>query len=147
MTDQPVRRHASSASPLEPIIGFSRAVRAGNLVCVAGTAPIGADGTTVGVTPAAAPDEPPTIDITAQTERCFEIALAALADVGAGVQHVVRTRMMLTDITRWREAAAVHGRLFGSARPPCTFVEVSRFIDPDWVVEIEVDAYVHDDGD
>ncbi len=75
-----------------------------------------------------------------QTERCLEIALAALAEVGLEAAHVVRTRIMLTDITRWREAADVHGARFGDIRPACTFVEVSRFIDPTWLVEIELDA-------
>ena len=124
-----MRTHAASASPLEPEIGFSRAVRVDDHAWVAGTAPIGDDGTTVGEG-----------DVGVQTERCLEIALAALADVGLEPEHVVRTRIMLTDITRWREAADVHGARFGDIRPACTFVEVSRFIDPTWLVEIELDA-------
>ncbi|MDJ0767592.1 MAG: RidA family protein [Ilumatobacter sp.] len=126
-----MRVHAASASPLEPEIGFSRAVRVGSTASVAGTAPIGDDGTTVGVG-----------DVAEQTRRCFDVALQALADVGGATTDVIRTRIMLTDITTWREAAAVHGELFGDVRPACTFVEVSRFIDPDWLVEIEVDAVV-----
>ena len=124
-----MRRVASSGSPLEPEIGFSRAVRAGDLVCVSGTAPVGSDGATVGRG-----------DLAAQTHRCFEIAFEALTAVGAGPGDVVRTRVMLTDIRNWRKAAAVHGELFSSTRPACTFVEVSRFIDPDWLIEVEVDA-------
>ena len=124
-----MRMHASSGSPLEPEIGFSRAVRVGDLVCVSGTAPIGPDGATAGPG-----------DVEAQARRCFAIAFEALAEVGAGPEDVVRTRIMLTDIGRWREAAAVHGELFAQTRPACTFVEVSAFIDPDWLIEVEVDA-------
>ena len=114
--------------PLEPEIGFSRAVRVGDLVCVSGTAPIGPDGATAGPG-----------DVEAQARRCFAIAFEALAEVGAGPEDVVRTRIMLTDIGRWREAAAVHGELFAQTRPACTFVEVSAFIDPDWLIEVEVE--------
>lgn len=129
--ERPLRRRASSGSPLEPEIGFSRAIRAGAHVFVAGTAPIGADGTTVG--PA---------DLVAQTRRCLEISAEALVSVGAALEDVVRTRVMLTDITRWREAAEVHGEYFAGIGPAATFVEVSRFIDPDWLVETEVDAII-----
>ncbi|MCB0985927.1 MAG: RidA family protein [Ilumatobacter sp.] len=129
-----MRQHAASGSPLEPVIGFSRAVRTGPVVVVAGTAPIAEGGGTAGVG-----------DVAAQTRRCFDIALAALADVGAAPRHVTRTRMMLTDITRWREAADVHGQYFRDVRPACTFVEVKGFIDPQWLVEVEIDAYVHDE--
>ena len=128
-----MRQHASSGSPLEPIIGFSRAVRTGPVVVVAGTAPIGADGGTAGVG-----------DVAAQTRRCFDIALAALAQVEAGPEHVTRTRMMLTDITRWRESADVHGEYFRDVCPACTFVEVKGFIDPEWLIEVEIDAFVPD---
>nr|EIF90641.1 endoribonuclease L-PSP [Streptomyces tsukubensis NRRL18488] len=119
----------SSGSPFEAEIGFSRAVRKGDYVVVAGTAPIAADGTT------AAPG-----DVYAQTVRCLDIAEAALEAAGASTADVVRTRIMLTDVTRWREAARAHGERFSEIRPACTFVEVSRFIEPDWLVEIEVDA-------
>ncbi|QDY81027.1 RidA family protein [Streptomyces qinzhouensis] len=119
----------SSGSPFEAEIGFSRAVRKGAHVVVAGTAPIGADGTT------AAPG-----DVYAQTVRCLDIAEAALKEAGSSAADVVRTRIMLTDVTRWREAARAHGERFTDIRPACTFVEVSRFIEPEWLVEIEVDA-------
>jgi enamine deaminase RidA (YjgF/YER057c/UK114 family) len=119
----------SSGSPLEPRIGFSRAVRKGKHVAVAGTAPIGEDGTTVGPG-----------DVYAQTVRCLDIAEAALAEAGASLEDVVRTRVMLTDVTRWKEAARAHGERFALIRPACTFVEVSRFIDADWLVELELDA-------
>ncbi|GAA2227193.1 RidA family protein [Streptomyces amakusaensis] len=123
------RQTVSSGSPLEPRIGFSRAVRKGAHVAVAGTAPIGDDGTTVGRG-----------DVHAQTVRCLDIAEAVLKATGASLEDVVRTRVMLTDVTRWEEAARAHGERFAAVRPVTTFVEVSRFIDPDWLVEVEVDA-------
>ncbi|MCX2968133.1 Rid family hydrolase [Streptomyces sp. TRM70308] len=126
-----VRRTVSSGSPLEPRIGFSRAVRKGAHVAVAGTAPIGEDGTTVGRG-----------DVYAQTVRCLDVAEAALKAAGASPGDVVRTRVMLTDVTRWADAARAHGERFAAVRPACTFVEVSRFIDPDWLVEVELDAIV-----
>ncbi|MES2342947.1 MAG: RidA family protein [Pseudomonadota bacterium] len=126
-----MRRLVSSGSPLEPEIGFSRAVRVGNVIAVAGTAPIAAAGGTHGVG-----------DVYEQTRRCLEIIVAALEGAGAGPQHVIRTRVMLTDIAGWREAARAHGEVFGAARPACTFVQVSGFIDPDWLVELEADAVV-----
>ncbi len=124
-----VRQMISSGSPLEPQIGFSRAVRKGKHVAIAGTAPIGDDGTTVGQG-----------DVHAQTVRCLDIAEAALKEAGAALEDVVRTRIMLTDVRRWKEAARAHGERFAAVRPACTFVEVSRFIDADWLVELEVDA-------
>ncbi|MFD8939372.1 RidA family protein [Streptomyces sp. NPDC059578] len=124
-----VRKNVGSGSPLEPEIGFSRAVRVGSHIAVAGTAPLGDDGTTMGPG-----------DVYAQTVRCLDIAEAALEDAGASFADVIRTRIMLTDVTRWREAARAHGERFAAVRPVTTFVEVSRFIDPDWLVEVEVDA-------
>ncbi|RST03594.1 RidA family protein [Streptomyces sp. WAC07149] len=129
MTD--IRRTVSSGSPLEPRIGFSRAVRTGPYVAVAGTAPIGDDGSTVGPG-----------DVHAQTVRCLDIAQRALEEAGASLADVVRTRIMLTDITAWEEAARAHGERFAAVRPVTTFVAVSRFIDPAWLVEVEVDAVV-----
>lgn len=98
-------------------------------MAVAGTAPIGDDDSTVGLG-----------DVYAQTVRCLDIAERALEEAGASMEDVVRTRIMLTDVTRWKEAARAHGERFASARPACTFVEVSRFIDPAWLVEVEMDA-------
>ena len=98
---------------------------------VAGTAPIGPDGETVGEG-----------DVVAQTRRCLDVSAEALASVGANLADVVRTRIMLTDIGRWREAAKVHGEYFSDIRPAATFVEVSRFIDPRWLVETEIDAII-----
>jgi enamine deaminase RidA (YjgF/YER057c/UK114 family) len=125
------RQNIASGSPLESEIGFSRAVRIGSHVIVAGTAPIAAAG---GV---ACPG-----DVYGQTRRCLEIAEQALREAGAELGDVARTRMMLTDISQWREAACAHGEYFRDVRPACTFVQVSRFIDPGWLIEIEIDAIV-----
>lgn len=122
-----MRMLISSASPFERDVGFSRAVRAGNTVEVAGTAPVGAS----------APG-----DMYGQTKRCLEIVAAALAEAGAELRHVTRTRIMLTDMTLWREAARAHGEVFADIRPACTIVEVSGFIEPQWLVEIEVSAVI-----
>ncbi|MFF4444179.1 RidA family protein [Streptomyces sp. NPDC001502] len=126
-----IHRKVGSGSPLEPRIGFSRAVRAGQYVAVAGTAPLADDGSTVGPG-----------DVHAQTVRCLDIAEGALREAGASLEDVVRTRVMLTDVTRWQEAARAHGERFASVRPVTTFVEVSRFIGPDWLVEVEIDAVI-----
>ena len=119
----------TSGSPFEREAGFSRAVRVDNIVEIAGTAPIGAE----------APG-----DMYAQTRRCLEIIAVALADAGAELRHVTRTRVMVTDMSRWREAARAHGEMFADIRPGCTFVEVSGFIDPEWLVEIEASAVIGD---
>jgi enamine deaminase RidA (YjgF/YER057c/UK114 family) len=123
------RRTVSTGSPYEPIIGLSRAVRIGNTIAVAGTAPLGPDGRTVGKG-----------DVAAQTRRCFEIALAALEQLGAARTDVIRTRILLTRIEDWRAAGQVHGEFFGDIRPVNTTMQVTRFVDPDWLVEVEVDA-------
>lgn len=123
------RHLVSSGSPLEPRIGFSRAVRVGPHVAIAGTAPIAPDG---GV---AAPG-----DVYGQTVRCLEIIEAAIGEAGLSLKNVIRTRVMLTDISRWAEAARAHGERFHDIRPACTFVEVKGFIDKDWLVEVEADC-------
>jgi enamine deaminase RidA (YjgF/YER057c/UK114 family) len=125
------RRRVSSGSPYEPVIGISRAVRAGNLITVAGTAPLDGEGLTV------APG-----DAVAQARRCFEIVARALESLGAGLSDVVRTRVLLTRIGDWEAVARVHGEFFAGVRPACTVVQVVRFIDPDWLVEVEADAVV-----
>lgn len=125
------RKLVSSGSDLEPEIGFSRAVRVGQMIAVSGTAPIAEGG---GIT---APG-----DLFKQTVRCLEIVGQAVEDAGGQLENVVRTRVMLTDISMWQDAARAHGTFFGTIRPACTFVEVSRFIDPDWLVEIEADCVV-----
>ena len=123
------RRSASSGSRWEPIVGYSRAVRAGNLVAVTGTVGINADGTY-------APS------VSEQTRRALEIIGAALEALGARLEHVIRTRMFVTDISRWEEVAAAHGKVFGEIRPATTLVEVARLIDAEAQIEIEADAIV-----
>jgi enamine deaminase RidA (YjgF/YER057c/UK114 family) len=120
------RRRISSGSPYEPVIGFSRAVRVGEHVHVAGTAPVGLDS-----------DDP-----YEQTKRCLEILLAALADAGARPDDVVRTRIYATDAGDFEEIARAHGEVFGGIRPASTYVIVSGLLDPRWVVELEADAIV-----
>jgi enamine deaminase RidA (YjgF/YER057c/UK114 family) len=123
------RQLVSSGSPYEPRIGMSRAVRAGSVVSVSATAPIGPDGKTAGVG-----------DVAAQARRCLEIIGKALADAGASLSDVTRTRVLLTSISDWEAVAKVHGEVFAAIRPATTFVQIGRFIDPDWLVEIEADA-------
>lgn len=127
-----VRANISSGSSFESTAGFSRAVRIGDLLAVAGTAPIAPDGSV------AAPG-----DVYGQTRRCLQIISTALNAAGLGMSDVIRTRIMLTDIQTWRDAAKAHKELFAKFKPACTFVEVSRFIDPGWLVEIEADCVVH----
>jgi enamine deaminase RidA (YjgF/YER057c/UK114 family) len=113
-------------------IGFSRAVRVGDLVFVSGCAPIAADGSV------AAPG-----DMKGQTRRCFEIIEAALQAAGADMKHVVRTRIFLTDMSRWKEAAEAHGERFaGGIEPATSFLGTNALINPDWLVEVEADAVV-----
>jgi enamine deaminase RidA (YjgF/YER057c/UK114 family) len=122
------RRLIASGSPFEPVIGFSRAVVDGHHVVVSGTAPVMPDG-----------GEPPA-DAYGQAKRALEIIVAALAEAGAGPEHVVRTRTYLTDATDWEAAGRAHGEVFGEVRPASTMVVVSGFLDPRWVVEMEADA-------
>lgn len=124
----------SSGSPFEPTIGFSRAVRVGNTLAIAGTAAIAEDGST------ASPG-----DVYGQTRRCLEIALQAAAEAGFAARNVIRTRVMLVDISRWEEAARAHGECFSEIRPACTFVEVAGFVDSEWLVEIEMDCVIEDE--
>jgi enamine deaminase RidA (YjgF/YER057c/UK114 family) len=124
-----MRTLISSGSPFEPRIGFSRAVRVGQFVAVSGTAPIAPDG---GV---AAPG-----DAYGPTRRCLEIIAQAIAKAGLGLEDVIRTRVMLTDISRWEEAARAHGEVFGRVKPASTFVEVKGLINREWLVEIEADC-------
>jgi len=124
-----MRKLISSGSQFEPRIGFSRAVRVGPIVAVSGTAPIAGDGSVAAAG-----------DVYGQTRRCLEIIARAIGEAGLGLQNVIRTRVMLTDISRWEEAARAHGEVFSGVKPACTFVEVSRLIDPGWLVEIEADC-------
>jgi enamine deaminase RidA (YjgF/YER057c/UK114 family) len=123
------RRRVSSGSPYEPVIGFSRAIRVGDRVLVSGTAPIWPDGS---VDP----------DPSAQARRCLEIVGAALAEAGAALTDVVRTRTFLVDAADAEVVGGVHGEVFGDVRPASTMVVVVGFLDPRWKVEIEVEAIV-----
>ena len=127
------RRCASSGARWEPIVGYSRAVRSGNVIAVTGTVGINADGTY-------APS------VAEQTARALEIIRAALGALGGRLEHVIRTRMFVTDISRWEEVAAAHGTVFGEIRPATTMVEVARLIDADAQIEIEADAIVPPDA-
>lgn len=122
-----LRRNISSGSPFEPTVGFSRAVRIGDRVLVAGTAPIWPDGSC----------DP---DPEAQARRCFEIILTALREAGAEARHVVRTRMFLTDAGDGDAVGRAHGAVFGEVRPAATMVVVAALLDPRWKIEIEAEA-------
>ena len=127
------RRRISTGSPYEPKIGISRGVRSGRVIAISGTAPIGKDGRTVGVG-----------DPSAQARRCFEIIKTAIEGLGGSLADVTRTRILLTRIEDWEQAALVHGEYFAETRPANTIVQVGRFIDPDWLIEVEADAIVGD---
>jgi len=130
--EEELRQLISSGSPYEPRVGISRAVRVGSFVSVSGTAPL-RDGKTVGIG-----------DPAAQARRCLEIIREALDRAGASLEQVVRTRTLLTRIEDWQAVAAVHGEFFGSIRPANTIMQVSGFIDPEWLVEFEADAIVEE---
>lgn len=123
------RQNVSSGSPFEPRYGFSRAVRVGDRVMVAGTAPIW-------------PDDFVDPDPGAQAERCLEIMLGALVEAGGAKSDVVRTRMFITDASHADPIGAAHGRLFGEIRPAATMVVVDGLLDPRWVVEMELEAVI-----
>lgn len=123
------RKRVRTGAPWETVAGYSRAVQVGAQLFISGTAPVDDDGNVVGRG-----------DPYAQTKRCIEIIGASLAEVGGGLEHVVRTRMYVTDIDRWVDIARAHQESFGSIMPATTMVEVSRLIHSDMLVEIEADA-------
>lgn len=124
------RQVVPAVSPMAATVGYSRAVRVGNVVAVAGTAPVMPDG-----------GDPPR-DPFEQARRCLEIIVASLAEVGAGPEHVVRTRVYLTRAEDWPEVGRAHGQVFGDALPASSMVVVAALLDPRWLVEIEADAVV-----
>jgi enamine deaminase RidA (YjgF/YER057c/UK114 family) len=128
------RRLISSGSPYEPVVGFSRAVRVGSRVVVAGTAPVMAGGA----------DPPP--DAYAQAKRCLEIIEAALREAGASLADVVRTRVYLVRTSDFEDVGRAHGEAFSEIRPANTTLTVRELVDPRWLVEIEAEAVVTERG-
>jgi enamine deaminase RidA (YjgF/YER057c/UK114 family) len=123
-----MRQNISGTSPFESVIGFSRAVRVGNIVHVSGTGPVGADDA----------------DAATQTRHTLEIIRVALEKAGARMEDIVRTRMYLTHVEDWEAVGRVHGEYFASIRPAATMVVVAKLLNPAWRIEIEADAAISD---
>ena len=122
------RTNFPGTSPYEPVIGFSRAVRVGSHVMVSGTGPIGAED----------------CGVAEQTDQCLTLIAAILKETGTSFEHVVRTRIYLTDVNDWEAASRIHGKFFSLIRPAATMVVVAALLDPRWKVEIEADALIPD---
>ncbi len=124
------RQNISSGTPWESVVGYSRAVRVGNLVFVSGTTASDENGAVIGS------------DVYTQTRYILQKIERALASAGAGMSDVVRTRSFITDISQWEEFGRAHGEFFRDIRPVSTLVEISRLVDPAHLIEIEVDAVI-----
>jgi enamine deaminase RidA (YjgF/YER057c/UK114 family) len=129
VTDRAGRRCASSGSKWEPVMGYSRAVRSGAFIAVTGTVGVNADGTY----------SPSLAD---QARRSLAIVRAAIESLGGRMEHVIRTRMFVSDVSKWEEVARVHGEVFAEIRPATSIVEVAKLIDAAAQIEIEADAVV-----
>ncbi len=123
----------SNGNPMETVVGFSRAVRVGPYISVGGTAPVNSEGKTVGVG-----------DPAAQARRCLKIIKEALENAGASMEDVVRTRVLLTNIEDWKKVIEVRAEYFKEIRPVDTIMQVSQFVNPEWLVEFEADAVISD---
>jgi enamine deaminase RidA (YjgF/YER057c/UK114 family) len=124
------RQVVPAASPWAASVGYSRAVRVGNHIYVSGTAPVMPDG------------EPPPEDAYGQARRCLEIIVAALAELGAQPEHVVRTRVFITDAEHWEGVGRAHAEVFGEIRPASAMLVITGALDPQFLVEIEADAVI-----
>ena len=129
VTEMHGRKCASSGSKWEPVMGYSRAVRAGNVIAVTGTVGVNADGTY-------------SKSMGEQARRSLQIIAAAIEALGGDIRQVIRTRMFVTDVSKWEEVARVHGEVFADIRPATSILEVPRLIDKDAQIEIEADAVI-----
>jgi enamine deaminase RidA (YjgF/YER057c/UK114 family) len=125
------RELISNGNPMEAIVGFSRAVRVGPYISIGGTAPVDAQGKTVGIG-----------DVAAQSRQCLEIIKRSLEQAGSGLHDVVRTRVILTNIDDWKAAIDVRKEFFADVRPVDTIMAVTRFVNSEWLVEFEADAVI-----